>query len=186
MTEFMPASALGKETPVSLEALFADDAAFRTWYDAALPRVFRYLYHRCGRNTEVAEELTQQAFVEAVKSRRGFAGDDSTAWLIGIARHRLIDHFRHLERRERGLVRFFAFQQPQVVWLGEADGDDRLAAALAQLPAAQRAAVVLRYLDDLPVREVARLMSRTEKSVESLLSRGRESLRRIYGGFEHE
>lgn len=171
---------------MSLDAVFADDGAFRSWYDASLPRVYRYLYHRCGRRAEVAEELTQQTFVEALKSRRSFDGDDSLAWLIGIARHRLIDHLRGLERRERGLMRLFAFQQPQVAWLGEESGDDALARALGRLPASQRAAVVLRYLDDLPVREVARLMERTEKSVESLLSRGRETLRQIYGETDDE
>ena len=186
MSELMAAQTRGNEIPISLDAVFADDAQFRAWYDASLPRVFRYLYHRCGRNTDIAEELTQQTFVEAVRSRRTFDGADSTAWLIGIARHRLIDHLRRIERRERGLLRFFATQPVQVVWLGPDLGDDQLAAALGQLPAAQRAAVVLRYLDDLPVREVARLMSRTEKSVESLLSRGRESLRRIYGGMTNE
>jgi DNA-directed RNA polymerase specialized sigma24 family protein len=40
--------------------------------------------------------------------------------------------------------------------------------------------LILRYVDDLPVREVARLLSRNEGAVESLLSRGRERLRREY------
>ena len=52
---------------------------------------------------------------------------------------------------------------------------------LRRLPTAQRAAMTLRYLDDLPVREVAALLDRSEGSVESLLSRGREALRRATG-----
>jgi RNA polymerase sigma-70 factor (ECF subfamily) len=165
----------------TLAAIFADEAAFRAWYDVALPRVYRYLFNRCGRNEDLAEELTQQTFVEAVRSRDTFAEGESVAWLIGIARHRLIDHFRHLERRERGLLRLISASPPQVVWLGAQDGDDQVAAALARLPAAQRAAIVLRYLDDLPVREVARVLGRSEGAVESLLSRGRDALRRSYG-----
>jgi RNA polymerase sigma-70 factor, ECF subfamily len=163
----------------SLEAVFADDAAFRTWYDEALPQVFRYLYHRCGRDRDLAEELTQQAFVEAVRSHATFAGGESVAWLIGIARHRLVDHFRVLERRERSLRRLLA-ERTQPVWIGAPEVDDELATALDRLPAAQRAAIVLRYLDDLPVRDVARWLDRSEGAVESLLSRGREALRRIY------
>ncbi len=163
----------------SLEAVFTDDAAFRAWYDEALPHVFRYLYHRCGRDRDLAEELTQQTFVAAVKSHATFTGGESIAWLVGIARHRLVDHFRVLERRERGLRRFVV-ERAQPTWIGPPDVDDELAGALASLPAAQRAAVVLRYLDDLPVREVARSLDRSESAVESLLSRGREGLRRIY------
>lgn len=165
-----------------LAAVFADDARFRAWYEAVLPPVYGYLFNRCGRNQELAEELTQQTFVEAVRGRDGFRQGEPLAWLIGIARHRLIDHFRRLERRESGFRRLLASKPPLVIWLGDgASDDEELSAALARLPAAQRAALVLRYVDDLPVREVARLLRRSEAAVESLLSRGRDALRRSYG-----
>lgn len=166
----------------SIEAVFADEAAFRAWYEYALPRVHRYLFHRCGRDRSLAEELTQETFVEAIRSRRRFAGrDDPLNWVIGIARHRLADHFRRLERQERGVINLASRGHLDAVepWN---DPDDELAAAVAALPAMQRAVVVLRYLDDLPVREVARLLGRSEKAVESLLSRGRDALRRTYEG----
>ena len=53
-------------------------------------------------------------------------------------------------------------------------------ASLNALPALQRAALGLRYLDDLPVPEVARLLGRSVHATESLLVRGREGLRRHY------
>src|SRR6476661_3568709 len=83
------------------------EAALRAWYDESLPRVYGYLFNRCGRNAHTAEELTQQTFVEAVRSRRR-PNDEPVPWLIGIARHRLLDHFRKLERRERGFLRLVA------------------------------------------------------------------------------
>jgi DNA-directed RNA polymerase specialized sigma24 family protein len=85
--------ALDRERMPSLARIFADDEAFRDWYDATMPRIYRYLYHRSGRRQDLAEELTQQVFVEAVRSRPQFAGGDVVGWLIGIARHRLVDHF---------------------------------------------------------------------------------------------
>jgi RNA polymerase sigma-70 factor, ECF subfamily len=173
------ASSTSRARAGSLDAVFSDDTAFREWYDAALPAVFRYLYHRCGRDRELAEELTQQTFVAAVRGHSTFAGGDAVAWLVGIARHRLVDHFRAIERRERGLRRLW-FERPPVTWIGEPEVDDALMSAVVDLPAAQRAAVVLRYLDDLPVRDIARLLGRSEGAVESLLSRGRDALRRSY------
>jgi RNA polymerase sigma-70 factor (ECF subfamily) len=165
-----------------VEAIVADDAAFRTWYDAALPRVYSYLFHRCGRDPELAEELTQQTFVDALRSRPHEAAVDPVAWTIGIARHRLADHFRALERRERGLLRLVSRSpEPHVTWVGESDAEGALVDALRRLPAAQRAAVTLRYLDDLSVRDVATILGRSEGAVESLLSRGRETLRRATG-----
>jgi RNA polymerase sigma-70 factor, ECF subfamily len=53
---------------------------------------------------------------------------------------------------------------------------------MRRLPADQRMALLFRYLDDLSVREVARLIGRSEKAAESLLARGRESFRQAYGG----
>ena len=54
-------------------------------------------------------------------------------------------------------------------------------AALAELPGEQRVVMVLRYLDQLPVREIASTIGRSEKATESLLSRAREAFRRAYG-----
>ena len=59
----------------ALDAILTDEAAFRDWYDAALPQVYRYLFHRCGRDRELAEELTQQTFVDALRSRTGLSAE---------------------------------------------------------------------------------------------------------------
>jgi RNA polymerase sigma-70 factor (ECF subfamily) len=154
-----------------------DEAAFRAWYDASLPRVYSYLFTRCGRNTDLAEELTQETFVEAVRSLPRGIAEQPVTWLIGIARHRLLDHFRAMERRERRFLRLVATSRPQSLWMDDADPLGRVAEALARLPAPQRAAVVLCYVDGLPVREAAVLLQRTDSSVESLLGRARTALR---------
>ena len=53
-----------------------------------LPRVYGYLYARCGHDPDLAEELTQETFVEAIRDRRGFAGRaDAVTWLCAIGRH---------------------------------------------------------------------------------------------------
>jgi RNA polymerase sigma-70 factor (ECF subfamily) len=54
-------------------------------------------------------------------------------------------------------------------------------AALSKLPGEQRIVLVLRYLDRLPVREIATTIGRSEKATESLLSRAREAFRKAYG-----
>jgi len=161
----------------SLGTRVRDEASFRSWYEKAMPKVYGYLFNRCGRNQSLAEELTQQTFVEAVRSKRLVERDDDVPWLIGVARNQLLHHLRGIERRERGFLRLVTPSPPRTAWVTDADPEGRLASALERLPAAQRAAVTLRYVDDLPVREVARLMGRSEASVESLLSRGRAAMR---------
>src|SRR3970040_1641540 len=89
-----------------LEAIVADEAIFRAWYDAVLPRVYRYLLSRCGHDVALAEELTQQTFVEAIRRRRQFDGrSDAVTWLCTIGRNKLVDHFRHAGRDQRRQLR---------------------------------------------------------------------------------
>ena len=85
---------------LSFAELVENPARFRLWYDGALPRVYRYLLARCG-DQAVAEELTQEAFVEAIRSRRRFEGrSDPVTWICAIGRNRLADHVRRGRRDE--------------------------------------------------------------------------------------
>jgi len=165
-------------------AVLIDEQAFRSWYETSLPSVYGYLFHRCGRDPALAEELTQQAFVEATRNYGRFRGEaDATTWVVGIARHKLVDHFRRTERDARRLAalsaREISVARHEASWPTTApdDVDD----ALGLLPALQRAALILHYMDRLTVREVARSIGKTEAATASLLARGREAFRLVYG-----
>lgn len=151
-------------------------------YRRALPQVYGYLLPRCG-STVVAEDLTAETFmaaVAAVRQGRVRVPEVTVAWLVGVARHKLADHWRRAAREQRSLA--------AVAVLAEEAGDpweehlDAQAAhaALARLPGPQRAALTLRYLDGLPVGEVAACLGRSVHATETLLVRARAALRRIY------
>jgi RNA polymerase sigma-70 factor (ECF subfamily) len=165
-------------------AVFADEPAFRDWYERSLPQVYGYLFHRCGRNPELAEELTQQAFVEAVRSRAKFRGQaDATTWVVGIARHKLVDHFRRVERDSRRLAALSSREVGRDGLAGSAPSmPDDIDDALALIPASQRAVLVLHYMDQLSVRDVARSIGKSEAATASLLARGRDAFRQAYEG----
>jgi RNA polymerase sigma-70 factor (ECF subfamily) len=167
-------------------AAFADEAAFRTWYDRMLPRVYGFVSSRCGGPGPLAEDLTQQTFVEATRRHAAFDGrSDVMTWLCAIARHKLADHYRRLERDERRRIRLVVREIPVVSDLSPVtDERDAIERALRVLPAAQRAALIFRHLDGLTVREIAALMGRSESAVESLLARAREGFRNAYEGHE--
>jgi len=167
----------------SLSAVIADEAAFRAWYDSALPRVHRYLLARCGGNVALAEELTQQTFVEAVRRRDRFDGrSEAVTWLIAIARNKLVDHYRRHAREARRHERLVAahVSHGDRSWRAS-ELRERVSAALDRLPGDQRLALLFRHLDGLSVREVAAAIGRSEKATESLLARARDGFRRGYG-----
>jgi RNA polymerase sigma-70 factor (ECF subfamily) len=169
--------------PENLNAIVADQAAFRVWYELALPRVYRYLLARCGSDPDLAEELTQQTFVEGVRRRASFDGrSDAVTWLCGIGRHKLVDHYRRSGRESRRQLRIVT-EGPsgQSDTWSEHELRSGIEAALAELPGEQRIVMVMRYLDQMPVREIASTIGRSEKATESLLSRAREAFRRAYG-----
>jgi RNA polymerase sigma-70 factor (ECF subfamily) len=162
-------------------AICADEAAFRDWYEVAVQRVYGYLFTRTGGDHALSEEIAQQAFVRAVRARTTYDGRAPvTAWVCAIARNLLADHYRRQAREERSLLRVVVREIEPDVAIAESDRDEVLA-TLRSLPALQRAAVVLRYLDGLSVREVAAAIGKSEAATESLLSRGREHFRRTYG-----
>ena len=144
---------------------------FRTFYEDALPRVYGFLVRRCA-SAAVAEELTQETFLAAVvELRKGKRPDEPLAWVLGIARHKLVDDYRRT-RREAPLG-----DENATV---DESGDGRGIAALSAVPRDQRIALVLRHVDGMSVPEVASALGRSVEAAESLLARGRAAFRAAY------
>jgi RNA polymerase sigma-70 factor (ECF subfamily) len=155
-------------------------SAFLDQYDESLPHVYGYLLSRCG-SRPLAEDLTGDTFLAAVDAvQAGKVAALSTGWLIGVARHKLADHWRAREREERGLrLVGDTAAKPDDPWDAELDAV-RARAVLDTLGAHHRAALSLRYLDGLPVAEVAGLLDRTVHATEALLVRARAAFRHAY------
>jgi RNA polymerase sigma-70 factor, ECF subfamily len=155
---------------------------FLALYDDSVTPLFRYLCRVCGGDRSLAEDLAQETFATALAQlKAGRVEEVSLAWLLVVARHEFIDHYRRAERERRKLT----VVDPSSLGVSdERDGD--LLAAVRGLPPAQRAAIVLRYVDDLSVRAVAEALGKSRRAAESLLSRGVRTLRATMsdGGFD--
>jgi RNA polymerase sigma-70 factor, ECF subfamily len=159
-------------------ATAVDDEQLLEVFDRALAEVYGYLLHRC-RSKSLAEDLTSETVLGALHSiRRGHADEITVAWLIGIARHKLADHWRREEREQRHLVAV-------AVERGSSDRDVQVEPELGMqvltlLSASHRAALVLRHVDGLSVPEVASLLGRSVHATETLLVRARGAFRARY------
>ncbi len=157
-------------------------AALIALYDTSLSEIYGYLLRRCGDRTS-AEELTAETFLAAVASVRSRTAPElSIGWLVGIARHKLVDHWRKRER-ERRLLSTVAADATETddPWDAELDVL-RADAVLCRLSPQHRLALSLRYLDDLSVPEVALELERTVHATEALLVRARRAFRQSYEG----
>lgn len=149
-------------------------------YDRALPQVYGYLVARCG-GSSVAEDLTAETFLAAVTAvQRRTVPDLTVAWLIGVARHKLVDHWRRQAREERKLR--LVEQEADEAHDPWAEPFDTALAhdVLARLGPHHCGPLTLRYLDGLSVPEVAEHLGRTLHATEALLVRARIAFRRAY------
>jgi RNA polymerase sigma-70 factor, ECF subfamily len=165
----------------SAEPAAADPAAaLLAIYDEALPEVYGYLLRRLSSGV-LAEELCADTFHAALSSlQRGKVHTVTVAWLIGIARHRLVDHWRSEGRRQRVLSAVAG--DLEVVadpWATEIE-EAKARAVLAQLTPDYRMVLTLRYLDGLAVPRVAADIGRSVHATESLLMRAKAAFRQVY------
>ncbi len=148
-------------------------------YDRTLPHVYGYLRARCD-TAWLAEELSAETFLAAVDAvRKPNPPALDVAWLIGVARHKLADHWRRRARETRNLQAVAPDTPYDDPWDVALDAL-RARTVLAGLAPQHRAVLTLRYLDDLPVPAVAELIGRSLHATEGLLVRARRAFRRAY------
>jgi RNA polymerase sigma-70 factor, ECF subfamily len=149
-------------------------------YDEALPMVYGYFVRRCG-DRGAAEDLTSETFLAAMDAARKADPPPITVpWLIGVARHKLADHYRR--RSDRFTVPVAELPEP-VEPADEWDTQlDRIVAeaVMAKLPDQHRTVLALRYMDECSVAECAELIGRTVHATEALLVRARRAFRSHY------
>ena len=168
----------GAEDAIDAAAMLLD------LYDRALPQVYGYLLRRGGHQA-LAQDLTSAVFLAAVDAvRRDNPPVVNTPWLIGTARHKLVDHWRSQAGEER-VLRSMATDPTALgrrvddPWQAGLDAL-HVDSVLQQLGSHHRAALTFRYVDDLPVPEVAALLGRTLHATEALLVRSRQAFRQVY------
>jgi RNA polymerase sigma-70 factor (ECF subfamily) len=169
--------------PPAEAALTASPKSFSAFYDRALPRVYGYFFYRCGGSAPIAEDLTQETFLAAVvELKKGKRVRQPSAWIYGIARHKLLDHYRREQRSNRQVILDSTLDEVEEEPVAPDDraGRERAIAALSAVTASQRAALVLCYVDGYSVPEAARLLGKSVEGVESLLARGRQTFKRAY------
>jgi RNA polymerase sigma-70 factor (ECF subfamily) len=165
-----------------LERVAAGDTrAVEHLLDVVAPVVYGYVLGRVGGNGVVAEDLLQETLLEGLRSRHTFRGESAlSTWLCAIARRRVARHYeseRRAEAARAGLRELPVDGRDRAV--DAIDDRDEVLAALGRLPPLHRQVLVLKYLDGLPVDEIAAELGKTPVQVQSLLQRSRDGLRRL-------
>jgi RNA polymerase sigma-70 factor, ECF subfamily len=168
-----------------------DAAAVESLYHAYADGVFRFVYRRLENCYEDAEEVTQDTFLSAIRLAPGYRNEAAAfTWLCGIAKLRIADHFRSRNRGKRVPAARVASLHgnealasvpdpcpPLDALIDRASAIEMVDHMLALLTDDERDALLLRYDQQFSVREIGLLMKRSEKAIESLLTRAKRKIR---------
>jgi RNA polymerase sigma factor (sigma-70 family) len=154
----------------SIVGVIEPRASVETVYRADAGRLWRAVYAFAG-DPEIANDAVAEAYAQALG--RGAAIRDPAAWIWRTAFRIAAGAVKNRRDADRLLL------EPDEHLDRYADQD--LLAAMRRLPDAQRAAVVLFYYADLPVRQIADRLGMNSLAVRANLSRGRRRLRQLLG-----
>ena len=141
--------------------------------------VYRFLAATIGRDN--ADDAFQETFLSALRAYPRLRPDSNLrAWVMAIATNKAMDHGRRVQRRAVPVA-----EVPERAAPPQDDGaDPGLWAAVRELPPLQRAAVVHRYVLDLPYAEVAEAIGTSEEAARANAYEGRKKLRAALKGTE--
>jgi RNA polymerase sigma-70 factor, ECF subfamily len=177
------------ETSLVERCLAGEQGAWEEMVKSYTKRVYSICYRFTNKDSE-AQDLTQDVFLRVFKSLGSFrSGEGSfSVWLTRLTRNLLVDHYRRTkqERATDNLDDKLAILEEKTAQHSRTDGmlagreaGELLQAALQKLSPELREAVILRDLQEMEYREIARVLSIPEGTVKSRLNRGRAELARV-------
>ncbi len=140
--------------------------------------------HRLIPRTDMVDDLVQEVFLAAWESLPKYQGNASLrSWLLGIARHKVEDYYRGVLRAALPLDEDFDSVipdtgEPVEILLDRDRANQRVHSVLHSLPEPYTLALLWRYWEKRPAREIASRTGKSEKAVERLLARARAQFRK--------
>lgn len=163
------------------------DSARERLYLLHAPVILAYIRVHVS-SEEDAEDLLLDVFLAALQSKDLLTRVEASqrAWLLAVARHKVIDWYRRkgrqqfvaLEQVSNSLYEDEAFSPEQVALEGEAY--EQIMATLKQLPLTQQQTVWLKFVYGLRCSEIAAILGKRESTVRTWLSRALQSIRALH------
>lgn len=151
----------------------SSEAGLLSFYDAAFDDVYRSAARLTWGDRPAAEDLVQEAFVRLVRSvQSGALTFVGVGWMVTTVRRIHIDRLRADSREDRRL-RVVAASPSEPT----SGGTSEIAGLLDGLSDRERTALILRYVEDLSVADIAEVMGSSTRATESLLQRAKRKVR---------
>jgi len=156
-----------------------DADAANEFFDRYAARIRRFIAQSLGAEKSEADDLLQETLIALAEALPFFRGDSSLfTFACAIAHRKVLSFVRTTARRAR-LMRAAAIAEPEP--RHDIGSHRDFNSALIQLKPEYREALVLKYVEEISVAEIARVLAISEHAVESRLARARKLLRKHLG-----
>jgi RNA polymerase sigma factor (sigma-70 family) len=173
----------GSEESLVARLKAGDGAAAREFFDSYATRIHRFIASSLGGDAREAEDLLQETFIALAEALPFFRGDCSLFTFACAIAHRKVQSFirRNARRARIALAAVREAPEESGDYESESSSNERraVADAMAHLPEDYREVLILKYVEELSVSEMARVMQLSEHAIESRLARARRGLRAI-------
>jgi len=168
-------------------AISGEASAFGSLYDFYEPKIYRFILFKVSHREE-AEDLTHHVFLKAWQSMPNFkerGGVPFSSWLYRIARNQVIDHYRtkrdhaDLEQVDREFTPSMAVAHINSIAVDQNLEMEKIWTAVQKLEPEHQDVIVMRFIDELSVRETAKAMEKSEGAVKVLQHRALQKLKNI-------
>jgi len=161
-----------------------ESEAFGLVYDHYMPKIYRFVLVKVSRREE-AEDITHQVFLKAWTAIGTYYSEGElpfSSWLYRIAKNTVIDHYR----RERPTLNIDDHEgSDELITRPDLDNKidleektKKLLETIKSLKETEREVIMLRFVEDMPTKEVAEAIGKSEGAVKVIQHRALENLRR--------
>ncbi len=170
---------ISDERAIIMQARQGNEEAISTLYETYLQAIFEYIRYRVD-STVLAEDLTAEVFLRMVRNLPAYEekGIPFRAWLYRIAANLLIDHYRRQDKKRITTLSedYQSDDTDPVNRLAEQEKFLRLRQALRALPPDYQDLLVLRFVEDMPHAEIAKIMNKTAMALRTMQHRALKAL----------
>ncbi|HEX3075427.1 MAG TPA: RNA polymerase sigma factor [Lachnospiraceae bacterium] len=168
---------------------------FISIYHSYMEEIYQYIYLRIGLDKSLAEDLTQDIFLDVYKGMGGFKGLCSErTWIFRIARNTLYDYYRKQYNQKYTFLDIHDELASQICdpnqdidqSLQNTFDREQVYNCLKELPAHYRITLLLKYIDNRSIRQIAQIADKSEKATESLILRARRAFIEQYQRYNRE
>lgn len=157
------------------------DQKFKAHYTALVQQIFRYIYYKCG-DRALAEDLTQDTFVNFWNKIETVKSGGESAYIYQIAKNLLINNGQRQQVKLKfsKTIQIHADPKHPQYLLEEQEFKSRVEDAISNLPEIQREVFLMNRIDGLKYREIAELLSISQKTVEKRMHLALKTLRLLH------